>query len=348
MLYLLVQVNESIKCIVPEHVVSIESTDNQFSNLFDAVTSGEYGDREVKVFIRWEKSENWKEVDNGLKGNLEMLEVLSFLQVKFSIIEKINSDTPALIQNTDAFNILMNNSRQLLLPQRCTEYNRCNQLYNEIIDLFRDQKVGWISDVHNTIGKTFVNRITDAIWYIDPHLSTLHARSCSLPVFFTQLKTYQDGEIYNKFYHTSHHKKVQLSQQKLLYLSSSLELSISQPWTSNDIWDQIISATLSLIQTLKKYAEYLAIKCTNMTNLHHSDESARNPENDCIMYRISACEDENLNENYSQLNNVLLEIHFYEYIDIKQYLPTDVMKRYRFIKELQLTFPIGIYRLVFA
>ncbi|EXX61799.1 hypothetical protein RirG_167830 [Rhizophagus irregularis DAOM 197198w] len=117
MLYLLVQVNESIKCIVPEHVVSIESTDNQFSNLFDAVTSGEYGDREVKVFIRREKSENWKEVDNGLKGNLEMLEVLSFLQVKFSIIEKINSDTPALIQNTDAFNILMNNSRQLLLPQ---------------------------------------------------------------------------------------------------------------------------------------------------------------------------------------------------------------------------------------
>src|SRR5581483_10639015 len=144
MLYLLVQVNESIKCIVPEHVVSIESTNNQFSDLFDAVTSGEYGDREARVFIRREKSENWKEVDNGLKGNLEMLEVLSFLQVKFSIVEKINSDTPALIQNTNtlnAFNVLMNNSRQLLLPQYCTENNHCKQLYNEIIDLFRDQKL---------------------------------------------------------------------------------------------------------------------------------------------------------------------------------------------------------------
>ena len=351
MLYLLVQVNESIKRIVPEHVVSIESTNNQFSDLFDAVMSGEYGDGEVKVFIRREKSENWKEVYNGLRSNLEMLEVLGFLQVKFSIIEKINSDTPALIQNTNtlnAFNVLMNNSRQPLLPQHCTEYNHCNQLYNEIIDLFRDQKVGWTGGVHDTIGKTFVDRITNAIWYIDPHLSTLYARSCNLPVFFTQLKTYWDGETYNKSYHTSHHKKVQLSQQKLLYLSSSLELSISQPWTSNDIWDQVISATLSLIQTLKKYAEYLAIKCTNMTNLHHSDESARNPENNCIMYRISACKDENLNEIYSLLNDVLLENHFYEYIDIKQYLPTDIMKRYRFIKELQLTFPIGVYRLVFA
>lgn len=36
----------------------------------------------------------------------------------------------------------------------------------------------------------------------------------------------------------------------------------------------------------------------------------------------------------------------YEYIDIKQYLPIDIMKRYRFIKELQLTFLIGVYRSV--
>jgi len=80
MLYLLIQVNESIKYIVPEHVVSIESTNNQFSDLFEAITSGKYGDREVKVFIKREKSESWKEVNNGLKGNLEMLEVLGFLQ----------------------------------------------------------------------------------------------------------------------------------------------------------------------------------------------------------------------------------------------------------------------------
>ncbi len=56
---------------VPEHVVSIESTNNQFSDLFEAIISGEYRDREVKVFIKREKSESWKEVNNGLKGNLE-------------------------------------------------------------------------------------------------------------------------------------------------------------------------------------------------------------------------------------------------------------------------------------
>ena len=84
------------------------------------------------------------------------------------------------------------------------------------------------------------------------------------------------------------------------------------------MWNQVIPATLSLIEILKKYAGYLAITTTNMNILHHSDESARNPENDCIMYRITACKDENLNDIYSRLNDVLLEKQMYEYIDIKQ------------------------------
>ncbi|CAB5380454.1 unnamed protein product [Rhizophagus irregularis] len=165
MLYLLVQVNESIKRIVPEHVVSIEFTNNQFSDLFGAVTSGEYGDREVEVFL--------------------------------------------------------------------------------------------------------------------------------------DVKSLKAGK--------SHHKKNPLSQQKLVYLSSSLELSVSQPWANNDVWNQVIPATLSLIEILKKYAEYLTIITTNMNILHYSDGSARNSENDCTMYRIIACKNENLNDIYSQLNDVLLE-----------------------------------------
>ncbi|CAB5211348.1 unnamed protein product [Rhizophagus irregularis] len=256
-------INESIKRIVPEHVVSIEFTNNQFSDLFGAVTSGEYGDREVEVFIRREKSESWKKVDNGLKGNLEMLEVLKYSQVKFCLIEKTHLDTPQITNTLNAFDILMNNSYQTLLPQHCTEYNDCNKLYNEIIDLFRNQNVGWTGGVHDTIGKAFVNRIMNAI---------------------------------------------------------------CQPWANNDVWNQVIPATLSLIEILKKYAGYLTITTTNMNILHHSDGSARNPENDCTMYRIIACKNENLNDIYSQLNYVLLEKQMYEYIDIKQYLPIDIMK----------------------
>ena len=277
MLYLLVQVNEGIRTITPERVMSIEST-NQFYDLFEGITLGQYYDRRVQIFVRREKSENWREVDNGLNGDLKMLEVLGFMQVKFCLVNTNSDiqDAPAPSQNKlNAFRILMENSCKPLLPQYRTEYNNCDKLYNEIVELFQAQKVGWTGGSHDTIGKKFVNRLTDALWYIDPHLSTLNARSYHLPVLFTQLKTYQGDEIYNKFYNTSHHRKNPLSHQKLAQLSSSLELSISQPWACDDMWNQVIPAIVSLIEIMRKYSEYLVTTNASMNKLHHNDKNTR-------------------------------------------------------------------------
>ncbi|CAI2168122.1 4432_t:CDS:2 [Funneliformis geosporum] len=83
MLYLLVQVNESIKCVISERIVSIESTVNKFCDLFNAVIAEQYNNREVQVFVRREKSESWREVDNGLNSDLKILEVFGFLQQTF-------------------------------------------------------------------------------------------------------------------------------------------------------------------------------------------------------------------------------------------------------------------------
>ncbi|RIB09140.1 hypothetical protein C2G38_2251568 [Gigaspora rosea] len=191
-----------------------------------------------------EKSEGWKEVDNGLDGDLTMLEVLGFMQVKFCLVHNKNLDISISTQDKlNAFDILMTNSKRFLLPRRYTEHNNYNRLYNEIIELFEAQQVGWVCGSHETIGKAFVNRLANALWYIDPHLSTLSALSYSLPILFTQLKTYKDDE-------------------------------------------------------------------------------------------------------YIQLNDLLFEKSFYEHIEIQQYLPNDAIDRYRFIKELQLTLPIGVYRFI--
>ncbi|CAG8587384.1 531_t:CDS:2, partial [Scutellospora calospora] len=287
MLYLLVQVNEGVKCVIPERVMSIEFTNNQFFDLFDAITLGQYDGREVKVFIRQKEVEGWQEVDNGLNGDLAMLEVLGFRLVKFCLVSSKNLDSPDLTQDgPDAFNILMTNSRRLLLPRHCTEKNNFDRLYNEIIELFQDQKVGWICGSHETIGKEFINRLTSALWYIDPHLSTLKAHLYYLPTLFTH----------------------------------SLELSISQPWTSSDIWNKVIPAVLSLIEILKNYSDYLIATATSMNELHYSDKN-----------------------DYIELDDFLFEKQIYEHANIQQFLPIDVMKRYRFIKELQLTFLIGVY-----
>ncbi|CAG8801186.1 24546_t:CDS:1, partial [Dentiscutata erythropus] len=344
MLYLLIQVNEGVKCVIPECVMSIESTNNQFFDLFDAIMLEQYDGREVKVFIRQKEVEGWREVDNRLNGDLAMLEVLGFRQVKFCLVHNKNLDPPNLTQDgPDAFNILIANSRRLLLPRRCTENNNFDRLYNKIIELFQDQQVGWICSLHETIEKEFINHLTSALWYIDPHLLTLKARSYHLPTLFTQLKTYKNDESYNNYYYTSYHKKNQLSQQKLTHLSSSLELSISQPWASGDIWNKVMLAVLSLIEVLKNYSNYLIATTTSMNELHYSDKSACSFQNDSIMYRIGACEHNKLKDNYIELDDFLFEKQIYKHANIQQFLPIDVMKRYRFIKELQLIFSISVY-----
>ncbi|CAG8853841.1 44346_t:CDS:2, partial [Gigaspora margarita] len=78
----------------------------------------------------------------------------------------------------------------------------------------------------------------------------------------------------------------------------------------------------SLIETLKKYSDYLNSTAISMNELHYGNESVSSPENNSTMYQKP----------------------FYEHIDIQNYLPSDAIDRYRFMKELQLSFPIGVYR----
>ncbi|CAG8457756.1 4876_t:CDS:2 [Racocetra persica] len=81
-----------------------------------------------------------------------------------------------------------------------------------------------------------------------------------------------------------------------------------------------------------------------MNELHYSDKSACSLQNNSIIYQIGACEHNKLKDDYIELDDFLFEKQIYEHANIQQFLLIDVIKRYRFIKDLQLTFPIGVYR----
>lgn len=67
----MVQVNESIKCIVPKYIVGIEFTNNQFNNLFDIVILKVYGNKkELRGEIDWLDVEY--KVENLSKIRLEL------------------------------------------------------------------------------------------------------------------------------------------------------------------------------------------------------------------------------------------------------------------------------------
>ena len=66
-------------------------------------------------------------------------------------------------------------------------------LYNELIRLFREKNAGWKGNLHIDIGKSFIERLTQTLWYIDPHLSKFKKRGCNLPQLFAELPTYSQN-----------------------------------------------------------------------------------------------------------------------------------------------------------
>ena len=77
-----------------------------------------------------------------------------------------------------------------------------------------------------------------------------------------------------------------------------------------------------------------------MVAIHHSDESARDPTNNACIFHVLGCKEDDLDEQYWKLNDAILQRGFYQYMDIYSYLSADIIKRYRYLQNLQLKVPL--------
>ena len=73
------------------------------------------------------------------------------------------------------------------------EKNRKDQLYNAIIDLFRERGLGWQEP--ETYGKQFIRHLSNLFWYIEGHHEVLASRACPIPVYFSTIVGYNRPEL---------------------------------------------------------------------------------------------------------------------------------------------------------
>uniref|UniRef100_U9U163 Uncharacterized protein n=1 Tax=Rhizophagus irregularis (strain DAOM 181602 / DAOM 197198 / MUCL 43194) TaxID=747089 RepID=U9U163_RHIID len=170
-----------------------------FSTLFDLITFGNYFHRNVCVEIRKSETGPWISVHEGLKGKLLLMKTLGFMYLKYILLSHdVAAPLSPPIQLPNALTRLMGSRHQF--PAQKREDIRNILLYNHIIQLFQSRCVGWLGDGHITYGKRFIERLTKAIWYIDPHLEKLRSRGCHLPSLFNSLLVYQQNGVYNEYY----------------------------------------------------------------------------------------------------------------------------------------------------
>src|SRR5581483_805065 len=302
--FFVICVLKEAKTIVSDKVVKVLLEDCfQFHDIFDLATNNQFESLGgVQVFLR-KPPEKWVYVEEGLQGDVSMIFELNFTHIKF-VLEA--TETSRIQERPNAFDLIMETSHRICLPELKKEGTRQELLYNDIIRLFRSKSVGWKNGTHNTLGKSFVERLTAALWYIDPHRTKFTERSLSLGELFNELNQYQEEQSYNLYYFTGKHAKCNLMREKLEKLASSLELSIAQPWAINEKWENIIEEVFILTSSMQKFASNLEQINKAMIQIHSSNIPARQPANDLKVYTIDSCR--KINAQYQQLQYQLPNI----------------------------------------
>jgi hypothetical protein len=280
-------------------------------------------------------------VHEGLENKLLLMKMLEFTQLKFVLLPSdIVATSPSQIRFPNAFDRLMDSRLQLPVQKR--EDTRNILLYNHIIQLLQNKNVGWFGGDHLTYG-TRVERLTKAIWYIDPHLEKLHSRGCHLPSLFNSLPVYQQNSVYNEYYQRMKKKKPQLTRLELFHLANSIELSLAEPWATKASWQEVISNIFEFTSMMKKYSDHLETTNNNMKCIHESENPAREPSSNCNIRLISKHVGE-IDERYSGPDSDLKDKELFEFVDLNQYVPNNPIKKHNFIRDIQLSVPAGLYR----
>ena len=339
---LIVSVEEGTKTLIGPKIPNINDCIT-FEDLYKKVTLNTYTQRDVEIYGRIDAKSKWIIIEECFDDELEIITSLKFTEIKFKI-----TSSPPIPQRTSQNNpldIIMQTVQQLQLPQlRRPENNRLDMLYNELIMLFQKKKAGWRGGLHIDVGKIFIERLTQVLWYIDPHLPKFKKRGCNLPKLFTELPTYVQNQHYNQFFHTSKHKKIEVTQEKLTSLIKSLDLCLVQPWASGDQWTNVIPPILELSEMMHKYIEYLEQVNKAMEKVHSSTTPVRDGINNIDVKVIDWCEKEVINSTYNELENLLQEKQYYEFVDLEPYSPESVINKHNFIKNIQLSVSICLYR----
>jgi len=343
MIHFFVSVNEGQKNIIGQQIIKVAEDACIFGEIYEATTEGIFGNRDVKVYVG-KGDGKWNYLKEGLYDEISLMSELGLKFIRFIVQTEEPDDPPQQTQpaGQTAFDIMMEQARQPYFPTTKREDTQKDVLYNDIIALLKKKQRGGWSGNQESFAKTFVNRLVALLWYIDPHHSTLAARSLNVPDTFKELNLYRCDKCYNNFYFTGHHKKKSLEKEKLEHLAQSLELSIGQPWASEIKWIDFISQVFELTNIVKKYAKYLQGVNSEMNVRHNNNLVIQDFNQDLQVYTIEGSQ--KINIKYQNLSDFLLEKNDYEFVDLEEHAPSDPMQKYRYIKDLRLNFPIIIYR----
>ncbi|CAG8533354.1 17703_t:CDS:2, partial [Gigaspora rosea] len=313
-----------------------------FEHLLYQADSEYVSGENVRVEIQIKGTNTWHNVVSGINGSLKLCtrEEQNVSHIRFTIQDKYPKSSSSIVPFTpNAFNMMMSAASKKGLPDPRPTTNRNDCLYNNFLTLLRSNNLGWENGTQNIAGKSFVNKLTSLLYYLDNKHQTLKLHSLKIPTFFLQLPLLQ-----NTYYKNGSHYKTTLKHKELEFYADKLEECILEPWASKLCWDQVVTASLELCSVAHTYANYLETVNQHMQKIQLVSAPALSPESNSNLEIRSSYTENAVKEIYLPIAEHIRNASDYEIISLEEYLPDTKEKRFFYLSNLIINSTIMLYR----
>ena len=242
----------------------------------------------------------------------------------------------------NAFVIMMSAAQKILLPpsyQRSGEHplRGDHAVYNKLLDLLKEMKLGWNPDTVKTTGEKFVKALSDCLWTLDPHHEQFTSRACVIPPIFSEFKGYNDWV-------RKKQKKPQLSQPVLEKHIDLLSDYLMHPWLSTHKWRSFRSSVEQLVESLHKYKTYLADHNDHMKEVHK--RPTVEPSDETFSVTSISASSKSTEKEYRKVEEAIMALEYYDPVFLNDFAPENRYVRRHWINNLSLQFPVMLYKYV--
>ncbi|CAG2208657.1 unnamed protein product [Mytilus edulis] len=269
-----------------------------------------------------------------------------------NVLNQAASD--ATKKTINAFQILMAGGRQLFVQEKTSSsgkkdsLNQKDVLYNSLVSDFKSKKLDFPKSVVKEEGAYIIQVLCNALWYVTNHIDTINAASrhksnvTSFPLCYEQYKDINDTK-------RKKMKTPSLSADQLESHSQALYSVLMKPvMKSTPAWCKAHEDIKSLANCLEVYKNHLHEQLEVVTRNNEMDHPVR------TVGKFTTVEHRQkvsfgMKEKYNLLNDDLLSkeigtmLLFDENVHVVSRFQNN-MQRHRFLEELQLTFPVDIFR----
>ena len=219
------------------------------------------------------------------------------------------------------------------IPRQRNIRNNKDSLYNQIIRSLCDRGLDW-NDMDSsfivTSADSFVQTLTEALWYIDGHHDQISERSTDIPLFFLQFQGYNRPELSKHRKRTISNLDHSLLELHVNNLSTSLQCTY---WDSSDVWTEFKTEVCGLMEALYGYYEHLQVKRNSSLRNHRREMPLRSISENMNIYVLPVT-----SKYSSQLEALTQDIRHemdYSFLCVNNYTPDEPVKRFRYIENLK-------------